>query len=140
MGKLKQTTAEVQALLDKVAEGPDAQLDPDSENAIQNKAVTEALNEKASVTYVDERLADVEQGVVAYVDTQVNNKVGKVEDDNITYAQVDGFTNGEDYFVLPSSPKPNETYAVLATTDYVNTAISEAITNTLNTAVQYGKG
>lgn len=135
MGKLKQTTAEVQALLDKVAEGPDAQLDSDSENTIQNKAVTEALNEKASVTYVDERLADVEQGVLAYVDTRINNKVGKVEDDNITYAQADGFTNGEDYYVLPSSPKPNETYAVLATTDYVNTAIANAITNTLNTAV-----
>lgn len=135
MGKLRQTTAEVQALLDKVAEGPDAQLDSDSENAIQNKAVTEALNEKASVTYVDERLADVEQGVLADVDTRINNKVGKVEDDNITYVQADGFTNGEDNFVLPSSPKPNGTYEVLATIDYVNTAISEAITNAINTAV-----
>lgn len=75
MGKLKQTTAEVQALLDKVAEGPDAQLDSDSENTIQNKAVTEALNEKASVTYVDERLADVEQGVLAYVDTAIANAI-----------------------------------------------------------------
>lgn len=75
MGKLKQTTAEVQALLDKVAEGPDAQLDSDSENTIQNKAVTEALNEKASVTYVDERLADVEQGVLAYVDTAIGNAI-----------------------------------------------------------------
>lgn len=98
-------------------------------------ATEDALNEKASVTYVDERLTDVEQGVLANVDTRINNKVGKVEDDNITYAQADGFTNGEDYYVLPSSPKPNVTYAVLATIDYVNTAISEAITNTLNTAV-----
>lgn len=75
MGKLRQTTAEVQALLDKVAEGPDAQLDSDSENAIQNKAVTKALNKKASVTYVDERLADVEQGVLAYVDTAIGNAI-----------------------------------------------------------------
>ena len=75
MGKLKQTTAEVQAMLDKVAEGPDAQLDSDSENAIQNKAVTKALNEKASVTYVDERLTDVEQGVLSYVDTAIGNAI-----------------------------------------------------------------
>lgn len=75
MGKLKQTTAEIQALLDKVAEGPDAQLDSDSENTIQNKAVTEALNKKASVTYVDERLVDVEQGVLAYVDTAIANAI-----------------------------------------------------------------
>ena len=135
MGKLKQTTAEVQVLLDKVAEGPDAQLDSDSENTIQNKAVTEALNEKASVTYVDERLADVEQGVLAYAD----GKVQKVEDGGIVFASAQGLrdTDGDEYYdyVLPSAPRPQYAHYVLATTNDIDTAIANAITNTLNTAV-----
>ena len=135
MGKLRQTTAEVQALLDKVAAGADAQLDEASENAIQNKAVTEALNEKASVTYVDERLADVEQGVLAYAD----GKVGKVEESGIVYASAQGLrdTDGEDYYdyVLPSAPRPQHAHYVLATTNDIDRAIANAITNTLNTAV-----
>lgn len=139
MGKLRQTTAEVQALLDKVAEGPDAQLDSDSENAIQNKAVTEALNEKTSVTYVEERLADVEQGVLSYVDTRINNKVGKVEEGGIVYASAQGLrdTDGDEYYdyVLPSAPRPQHAHYVLATTNDIDIAIANAIKNTLNTAV-----
>lgn len=135
MGKLKQTTAEVQALLDKVAEGPDAQLDSESENTIQNKVVTEALNEKASVTYVDERLEDVEQGVLAYAD----GKVGKVEDGGIVFASAQGLrdTDGDEYYdyVLPSAPRPQHAHYVLATTNDIDMAIANAITNTLNTAV-----
>lgn len=38
-------------------------------------ATEDALNKKASVTYVDERLADVEQGVLAYVDTAIGNAI-----------------------------------------------------------------
>lgn len=50
MGKLTQTTAEVQSLLDKVAAGADAQLSMDSTNAVQNKTVTQALNKKVGVS------------------------------------------------------------------------------------------
>lgn len=135
MGKLKQTTAEVQVLLDKVAAGADAQLDKASENAVQNKIVTEELDKKASTTYVDERLEDVEQGVLAYAD----GKVGKVEDGNIVFAKAQGLrdTDGDEYYdyVLPSAPRPQYAHYVLATTNDIDTAIANAITNTLNTAV-----
>lgn len=38
-------------------------------------ATEDALNEKTSITYVDERLTDVEQGVLAYVDTAIGNAI-----------------------------------------------------------------
>lgn len=53
----------------------DSELSETSENPVQNKVVTEALNEMASITYVDERLADIEQGVLAYVDTAIENSI-----------------------------------------------------------------
>ena len=133
MGKLRQTTAEVQALLDKVAAGPDAQLDEASENAVQNKAVAEALNSmgaefsKALQTY-GEQLG----GMIA-------GKVSKVEESGIVYASAQGLrdTDGEDYYdyVLPSAPRPQHAHYVLATTNDIDRAIANAITNTLNTAV-----
>lgn len=38
-------------------------------------ATEDALNKKANTTYVDERLADVEQGVLSYVDTAIENAI-----------------------------------------------------------------
>ena len=102
-------------------------------------ATEDALNEKAKTTYVDERLTDVEQGVLAYVDTQTNNKVGKVEEGGIVYASAQGLrdTDGDEYYdyVLPSSPRPQHAHYVLATTNDIDIAIANAIKNTLNTAV-----
>lgn len=128
MGKLRQTTAEVQSLLDKVAAGPDAQLDKDSENAVQNKIVTEELDKKAATTYVDERLEDVEQGMMAYAD----GKVSKVVEDNIAYAQADGVqtTDGINYYLPESAPGDDRSHTLATLAD-----IEGAITNTLNTAV-----
>ena len=38
-------------------------------------SISTALSKKASVTYVDERLVDVEQGVLAYVDTAIEDAI-----------------------------------------------------------------
>ena len=97
---------------------------------------TEAeLDKKASTTYVDERLEDVEQGVLAYAD----GKVSKVEDGGIVFASAQGLrdTDGDECYdyVLPSAPRPQHAHYVLATTNDIDIAIANAITNTLNTAV-----
>lgn len=38
-------------------------------------ATEDALNKKANTTYVDERLTDVEQGVLSYVDNAIANAI-----------------------------------------------------------------
>lgn len=38
-------------------------------------ATEDSLNKKANTTYVDERLTDVEQGVLSYVDNAIANAI-----------------------------------------------------------------
>ena len=106
MGKLTQTTAEVQSLLNKVEAGADAQLSFTSTNAVQNQAVSNALDRKVTASKTT----------------------------SAVYAVADGFIREDVKYRLPGveGQEDNNTIVTLELLDY---AIITAITNALNTAI-----
>ena len=67
---------------------------------------------------------------------EIDNKVSKVEEQGHTYAVAEGMqtTDGINYHLPESAPIDDKSHT-LATKYDIETAIAEAITNTLNTAV-----
>ena len=97
----------------------DPELSETSTNAIQNKAVAEALNSKADISYVDEAIPDME-GVVKAVDTS----------ETIEDAEFKGCVQYDFQQALTSEQKQQA-----RTNIGVDEAIASAVTKVLNNPV-----